>query len=73
MIFETTKFCHFCGTGPLEEVGDCFHCLLCDSAFRIMVVKDPQITLEEAQSAFDKIPLTDSQRGTKRFSSSRKK
>jgi hypothetical protein len=55
----TTQFCFWCGTGPLEEIGDYFHCSICDAAFRITTVKDPQLTLEEAQAAFDKIPLTD--------------
>ena len=62
MPFETTKFCFYCGTGPLEEIGDYFHCTICEAVFRIMEVKDPQLTLEEAQAVFDKIPLTDHQR-----------
>jgi hypothetical protein len=55
----TIRFCFYCGHGPVEEIGDYFHCTICEAAFRIIEVKDPQLTLEEAQAVFDKIPLTD--------------
>jgi len=59
MPFETTKFCFYCGTGPIDEVGDYFHCTICEAVFRIAEVKEPQLTLEEAEAKFNQIPLTD--------------
>ena len=65
-------FCYFCGTGPTEnyiipgtKVRE-FHCSICQAQFRIEVIKETQITLEEAEANFNKIPLTDSQKGSKR-------
>jgi len=52
-------FCYYCGTGPIEEIGDYFHCTICEAVFRIAEVKEPQLTLEEAEATFNKIPLTD--------------
>jgi hypothetical protein len=55
----------FCGTGPLEKIASdndksfYFYCSICQGKFAIQVVKESQITLEEAQAIFDKIPLTD--------------
>jgi hypothetical protein len=62
MIFETTKFCFYCGHGPvelLEYKGNSYSCSICKAIFLIDGIKDPQLTLEEAQAVFDKIPLTD--------------
>ncbi len=61
MPFETTKFCFFCGHGPvdlLEYKGISYSCSICKAIFLVDRIKEPQITLEEAQAVFDKIPLT---------------
>ena len=59
MIFETTKFCFYCGHGPvdlLEHEGNSYSCSICKAIFLIDGIKDPQLTLEESQAVFDKIP-----------------
>lgn len=59
MPFETTKFCYFCGTGPLEPIeSGGWYCDICKAEFMIIVHKKPRLTMEEAQATFDKIPLT---------------
>jgi hypothetical protein len=54
-------FCCFCGHGPVKAtaVQDVYLCDICKADFGIVRYKNPQITLEEAQAIFDKIPLTD--------------
>ncbi len=57
---KTGGFCFFCGTGPMEKMSDgSFYCSICQGRFMIQLIKESQITLEEAQAIFDKIPLTD--------------
>lgn len=55
------RFCFFCGEGydkskwPTE-----FECSECKAVFVIPVmIKEPEITLDEAITNFNKIPLTD--------------
>lgn len=56
----TTRFCFFCGTGYSKDLWLTFECSICGAAFLPpKVAVDPQLTLEEAQAAFDKIQLTD--------------
>lgn len=58
MPFETTKFCYFCGTGPLEPIeSGGWYCDTCKAEFMIIVHKKPRLTLEEAQTTFDNIPI----------------
>ena len=53
-------FCVFCGTAPVKETTqDCYFCDICKADFGIIRYKNPQLTLEEAEAAFNAIPLTD--------------
>lgn len=57
----TIRFCFFCGTGYNQETKWLnFQCTVCQAVFLApTIIKEAQLTLEEAQVAFDKIPLTD--------------
>jgi hypothetical protein len=57
----TIRFCFFCGSGYNQETKWLsFECTVCSAVFIApTIVRETQVTLEEAQAAFDKIPLTD--------------
>ena len=55
------NFCFYCGTGPVHYLilNKSYYCEICKAEFKIDVVKDNQMTIEEAQAIFDNLPLTD--------------
>jgi hypothetical protein len=57
----TIRFCFFCGSGYNQETKWLeFKCTVCQAVFIApTIVKETQITLEEAEAAFNAIPLTD--------------
>ena len=58
----STRFCFYCGTAPVDLLsykGNDYSCPMCKAIFIVDRIKDPQLTLEEAEAAFNKIPLTD--------------
>ena len=74
----TIRFCFFCGHGYNQETKWIeFNCTICQAVFIApTIIKETQISLEEAQAVFDKIPLTDKKAvqaaKRKRFSSLQK-
>lgn len=66
-------FCVFCGiktvgNAEFKAMYDLF-CPTCQGFISFSIIKRPSKTDEEVEKAFQDTPLTDSQRGTKRFSS----
>lgn len=57
----TIRFCFWCGTGyNRDSWKENYVCSVCLAIFKPpLALQEPQIDLEEAKSAFDKIPLTD--------------
>jgi transcription initiation factor TFIIIB Brf1 subunit/transcription initiation factor TFIIB len=57
----TIRFCWVCGSGYNKDLWrDRFVCSECGAVFEVpKIIKQSQITLEEAQANFSKIPLTD--------------
>jgi hypothetical protein len=57
----TIRFCFFCGEGyNRDSWKGQITCSECGAIFQPpIVVKEAQITLEEAEANFNKIPLTD--------------
>ena len=55
------RFCFFCGHGYNQETKWIeLNCTICKAIFKIpTIIQDAQLSLEEAQAAFDKIPLSD--------------
>ena len=53
------KFCFWCGTGPVILISKHWWCNICKAEFTIETITEAQLTLEEAEEAFNKIPLTD--------------
>jgi len=43
----------------LSYKGNDYSCSICGAIFIIDCIKDPQLTLEEAEAKFNQIPLTD--------------
>jgi len=61
------RFCYYCGEGYNKNNDiDYFTCSCGAQFIPPVTVKESQITLEEAEANFNKIPLTDSQRGVKK-------
>lgn len=61
-IQNKIMFCPSCGTAPVQRSGNGeggWKCSICKGEFTITVVKQAQLTLEEAEAAFNAIPLTD--------------
>ena len=61
-------FCFFCGTAPVILISTHqenkikfadYHCMICEASYSITVLSEAQITQEEAEAVFNKIPLTD--------------
>lgn len=57
----TIRFCFWCGTGfDRHSWKENFVCSVCHAIFiPPTAIKESQLTLEEAEVAFNKIPLTD--------------
>ena len=73
----TSRFCHFCGHGPLDtnmEQPALFRCSDCHAVYFLgTVVEKPTITQEEADILFTKKELTEYQRTGSKKSWRRKK
>jgi len=59
----STRFCFFCGTGYSKETcweGTVFECSICGVSFDAPAwIKVTNMTLEQAEAAFNSLPLTD--------------
>lgn len=63
------RFCFFCGTGYSKDNWndyDNFVCTICDAIFiPPIIIKETQITLEEAEAKFNEIPIVVKKDGRK--------